>query len=325
MRTPLCRSVLLLIVLVPVAAALPAQEGGGVDRRFPFFEYLTTTPPPRMITYTPSQLDPRQEANQRKLPTSSIRADLEKLRPVFDGLVLYGYHEGCTPRLVAVAKELKFKALLLAIWDPKSAAEVDGVAALARLHHQDFALGVLVGNEGITFKRYEPDDVKFAAARLRSQLPKTVPLSTSEPLVGYRSAFVRDFGDFLAPNIHPVFDRPQLEAAAAAAWAREQAAALAKQAKRPVLLKETGFPHGGKAPYTPATQRAFWAAYLKPGLLARPADAGGAWVYHGVAFDAFDLPWKVAASKLPIEGAWGLFSAKREAYPALATWQAGKL
>src|SRR5205823_1786352 len=139
-----------------------------------------------------------------------IRADLEALRPAFDGLVLYGYNEACTPRILAVARELKFHAVILAVYDPKSAAEVDGVADLTHLYKGDFVFGVLVGNEGLTFKRYEADDVKFAAARLRAKMADDIPVGTSEPLTGYDQAFPREFGDFLAPNVHPVFDRPQL-------------------------------------------------------------------------------------------------------------------
>src|SRR5947207_1799927 len=115
------------------------------DHRFPLFAYLTGQPAATMIAFTPSQLDPRQEVNQRRLTTSSIRADLEALRPAFDGLVLYGYHEAGTPRVLAVAKDLKYRVVLLAVWDPKSTAEVDGVSAAAKLHADDFALGVLVG------------------------------------------------------------------------------------------------------------------------------------------------------------------------------------
>jgi exo-beta-1,3-glucanase (GH17 family) len=289
------------------------------DTRFPLFAYLTGKPTPLMMTYTPSQLDPRQEVNQRKLATSSIRTDLAALRPTFDGLILYGYHEACTPRIVAVAKDLKFRAVILAIWDPKSAAETDGVAELARQYEKDFALGILVGNEGITFKRYELEDLAIAADRLRKKLPKTVPLSTSEPLVGYKSEVIVGFGDFLAPNIHPVFDRPQLEAEKGAAWAREETLALAKRAKRPVLLKETGFPHAGKDIYTQVTQKTFWSAYLAPGIVARSGDN---WAFHGIAFDAFDLPWKSQESKLEIERSWGLYSNKREPYPAMSAWQA---
>ncbi len=309
-------------LIAVVSAVLLAGSGRGAapDNRFPFFAYLTGTAAPTLIAYTPSALDPRQEANQRRLATSSIRADLAVLRPSFDGLVLYGYHEGCTPRILAVAKDLKYRAILLAVWDPKSAAEIDGVAETARLFAHDFALGVLVGNEGITFKRYEIEDLAIAANRLRAKLPKDIPLATSEPLVGYKLPRVRDYGDFLAPNIHPVFDRPQLGAAEAASWAREQAATLAKETKKPVLLKETGFPHAGKDAFTPAAQHAFWSAYVKPGLLVRPAEAG-AWVSHAVAFEAFDLPWKSEESKLTIEKSWGLLSPKREPYAALEVWR----
>jgi exo-beta-1,3-glucanase (GH17 family) len=311
-------AVALGLALVPWAAVADM----GPQRRFALFDYLNGSPTPTLVTYAPSQLDPRQEANQRRLATSSIRADLETLRPAFDGLVLYGYHEACTPRILAVAKDLKFRAVVLAVWDPKSAAEVDGVAALARQYEKDLALGVLIGNEGLTFKRYEAEDLRIAAARLRGKIPRGVPISTSEPLFGYKLPFVRGFGDFLAPNIHPVFDRPQLGPAEAAAWVREEAGGLARQTGRPVLVKETGFPHGGKPAYTPASQKAFWEAYVKPGLLTRTGKKPAAWVYCGVAFDAFDLAWKSQETGLPVEQHWGLLSAKRVAYPALGAWQA---
>lgn len=70
--------------------------GDEPDRRFPLFQYLTGSPAATMVTYTPSQLNPRQEVNQQRLATTSLRADLEALRPAFDGLVLYGYHEAGT-------------------------------------------------------------------------------------------------------------------------------------------------------------------------------------------------------------------------------------
>src|SRR3954451_3605895 len=153
-----------------LAAAVPAAQ---LEPRFALFDYLTAdAPAAAVVAYVPSALDPRQDVNNRRLATSSIRADLAALRPAFDGLVLYGYHEAATPRILAVARELKFRAVVLGIWDPKSAAELDGVAALAKLHENDFALGVIVGNEGVTFKPYEADRVAIAAARLRPQLPK---------------------------------------------------------------------------------------------------------------------------------------------------------
>lgn len=311
-------AVVLLLSVICGKACLAAEP----DVRFPLFAALTSDNSPTLVTYTPSQLDPRQEVNQRRLATSSIHADLEALRPAFDGLVLYGYHEACTPRILAVAKDLKFRVVLLAIWDPKSAAEVDGVADLAQQHKNDFALGILVGNEGLTFKRYEPEDLTIAAARLRRKIPANVPLSTSEPLVGYQNEFVVQFGQFLAPNIHPVFDNPDANPMDAASWVHQRAADLARRAGKPVLVKETGFPHGGKEKYSPETQSEFWQNYVKPGVIFRASAADPAWIFHGVAFEAFDLPWKSEESNLGIERHWGLLSAQRAAYPALSTWKA---
>lgn len=306
------RTLALLMVVVFTTQA-------SADDRFPLFRDLTSDDPPRLIAYTPSQLDPRNEANQRALPTSSIRADLEALRPTFDGLVLYGYHEACTPRIMAVAKDLDYRVVLLAIWDPRSSAEVDGCAREASLWQDDFTLGVIVGNEGLTFGRYEREDLTIAADRLRRQLPGSVPIGTSEPLVGCRDEFVQQFGDFIAANIHPVFDQPDLDAPAAAAWARQQARDLAQKSGRPVILKETGFPHAGGDGYTPETQRQFWQAYVSDGMLAPVGK--DAWAYHGVAFEAFDLPWKQEASGLDIEDSWGLLTADRSPLPALQVWQ----
>ncbi len=312
------------IVLLAASVQVPPTYAieNGKPSKVPFFTYLTGAPTPAMIAYSPSELDPRFDGNHAQLPTISIRADLQALRPVFDGLVLYGYHPQSTPRIVSVAKELKFRAVLLGIWDPRSSGEIDGVDRLVRQFENDLALGIVIGNEGLTFHRYEPNDLTSAAERVRCKLPKTIPLTTSEPLGGYRSAFVREFGDFLAPNIHPVFDRPSLSAADAAAWVRQEAANLARTAKRPVLVKETGFPHDGKDGFTPETQKAFWGAYLKPGLVARIPDLPQLWVFHGVAFEAFDLPWKAEATNMPIEKSWGLFSKDRRSHPALSVWRA---
>src|SRR5262245_3738670 len=148
-----------LAVIALSLALSSAARAAEPDKRFPCFAYLTGAPAPSMVAYVPSELDPRQDVNNRRLATSSILADLEALRPAFDGLVLYGYHEAATPRIVALAKDLRFRVILLAIWDPKSAAEIDGVADLAREYEKVLACGVLVGNEGLTFKRYEMDDL----------------------------------------------------------------------------------------------------------------------------------------------------------------------
>ena len=100
-----------------------------------------------------------------------------------------------------------------------------------------------------------------------------------------------------------------------------EALALAKVTKLPVILKETGMPHSGKPPFTTEAQQQFWLAYLKPGTVLKLKDED-IFVFYGVAFEAFDLPWKSEASGLPIEKFWGLFSNDRQPYPALSAWQA---
>lgn len=306
-------------LLVGFLPTTPCSAQHRTDHSFPLFSYLTSKDEPgKMICYTPAELDPRAEANQGKLLTSSIRADLTALRPAFDGLVLYGYHEQCTPRIVAVARELKYRGLLLAIWNPKSADEIDGVAALARQYDGAFNMGVLVGNEGITFKRYELEDLAVAEARLRKSLPKNVPISTSEPLHGYQLETNVNFGDFLCPNIHPVFDRKELSAAEAAAWTREEAAKIAKKTRKPVIVKETGFPHAGSEKYTPTSQSEFWHHYTQAGLVNL---VGETWAGHGIGFEAFDLPWKAVESKLEIEKSWGLLSPERKPHAAFRVWK----
>lgn len=270
-------------------------------------------PGSRMMCYTPSRLDPRNPANHDLLTTADINDDLAVLKPHFDGLILYGFHEADTPRIVDAARQQGFAAVLLGIWNPRSADEVDGVILLAEQHADAMAVGILVGNEGLHFGRYTASDVLFAERRIRARLGTRVPLATSEPLARYGDEFVVQFGDFLAPNIHPVFDRPELKAIPAAAWVHEQAAKLHQQTGKLVLVKETGFPHAGKPEYTPQTQQQFWKAYLGA------AEVPG--VSHRIAFEAFDLPWKSEASGLEIEKSWGWFSADRQPLPVLSVVQ----
>ena len=182
----------------------------------------------------------------------------------------------------------------------------------------------MIGNEGLYFKRYEPDDIRLAAARIALRLPD-VPLTTTEPSVSYRpeqphAAFCRSFGDFLAPNIHPVFDRGDLEAAAAARWTREYALRLQRETKLPLVLKETGFPRAGQPKYTPASQRIFWDTLLETGSVVGGNDADSR-VFLNVAFEAFDLPWKSEASGLEFERSWGLLTADRAVTPAFEFWR----
>jgi len=217
---------------------------------FPFFSYLNQKDPrPAMICFSATNHDPRPAPLRRIPPKESLRADPVALRPGFDGLILYGCDPGITPVILDEAKRQGYRAVLLGIWDINSETELKNTVDLIHKYYNDLALAVCLGNEGITFNRYTLQDLFGAKKRLTELLGDEyrVPITTSEPLGEWGQKRLREFGDFLTPNIHPVFDRPELSPQEAAHWVRERAKALAQVANRPVLVKETGFPHGGDA------------------------------------------------------------------------------
>ena len=272
----------------------------------------------RWVAYSPSRLDPRQDIHHEQLSTAQLQADLRQLSDAFNGLILYAWHPMVTPRLLWLAEQEGFKAVLLGVWQPRSAAELDGVITLSEQYRDKLAVGIVVGNEGINFGRYEFEDLLFAEDYLRQRLSENVLLTTSEPLVGYQDARLLGYGDFLAPNIHPAIDRDQLAPGPAADWARGEALKLAERSGKSVLVKETGLPRGGRADYNPEVQAAFWQHYTEKGLSQK---AGDGVALFNVAFEAYDLPWKAEASGLPIEAWWGLLSQTRVTTPAFRVWQ----
>lgn len=288
-----------------------------------FFRYVRD-PQAALIAFNPSGYDPRRPATAAEIPSADVRADLAALRPAFDGLVLYATHEGLTERIVEAAVDQGFRALLLGVWDPRSEAEIAAAADLIRRHCRQIACALVIGNEGINDNRYTLDDVRRAAARVRARLPEDVilPITTSEPSGDYGWRPLRDFGDFLAPNIHPAIDQAARDPEAAADWVHGRARAIAFVSRKPVVVKETGMPNGGTPPFTPDRQLAFWSHYLAGGRLRTVGGNGdGAWTFHGVAFEAFDAPWKAELLRDPIEGRWGLFTTGRAPYPAARAWR----
>ena len=289
---------------------------------FPFFHYLTDTrQEPALIAFNPTEYDPRPGVF-RKIPSSaSIRDDLMALLPAFDGLILYAFDEDVTPRILTEAEKLGFSGVVLGIWNPASEEELAGTAELVKRYLPSLSIAVCLGNEGIMFNRYTLNDLKKASRRLKELLDGLpVPICTTESLSQYSDRELWRYGDFLAPNIHPVFDHPNVDPENSAEWARKLARALAEESGMPVLVKETGFPHGGAPLYTPQSQKRFWEAYTSPGRLTRLPEQPDVWVSYAAAFESYDLPWKAAQTNLPIEKEWGLLSTEREAYPAFYVW-----
>ncbi len=288
-----------------------------------FFSYLTNRNPlPALIAYSPTNFDPRQGKYVRVPSPSSIERDLRQLRVAFDGLILYGYHPDITPVVVEKAFNLHFRAIMLGIWSPQALVEVNGVLKLIREYEHHMAMALCIGNEGLSFHRYSMADLLTADEHIRSVLRdhSPVPMTTSEPLSTYRRSDLLAFGDFLAPNIHPVFDQPTLTAVDAATWTRAEALALMEKSHKPVLVKETGFPHGGRKQFTPQTQKKFWEAYLGADRLVNSHEYPGAWTSFATSFEAFSQPWKAEESGLLIEAAWGLMNKDRQPFPAFYTW-----
>ena len=310
-----------LLAGLVVAATPGATRAEAIYR---FLDYVAhTSPPTSLVAYNPSGFDPRRPLPADGYPAGEIRADLAALRPGFDGLVLYAYQPKLTPAIVATAAELGYRAILLGIWDPKSPVERDGIVELVTRGDGRLAFAVAIGNEGINDNRYELADLSAAAADLARRLPSGVrlPVTTSEPAGDYGWVPLREFGDFLAPNIHPALDRGDLASAAAAMWVRRKAIAIARAGGKPVLVKETGIPHGGAPGLNPEGQRAFWAAYTRSGLIATTDRPGGT-VSFAVAFEAFDAPWKTDVLGKPLESRWGLLAVDRAPYPAFGVWAA---
>lgn len=288
-----------------------------------FLAYLTdkkTTP--ALIAYSPTNFDPRQGKNFRIPSPSSIEHDLRELRAAFDGLILYGYHPDITPIIVQKALALNYRAIMLGIWNLRAPIERHGVVKLIEKYGHQLSLALCIGNEGISFHRYTMADLLSTHEKIRSLLNRhiAVPMTTSEPLSAYQQQELYTFGDFLAPNIHPVFDQPTLAARDAVAWTRTQALVLMEKSQKPVLVKETGFPHGGSKKFTPQTQREFWEAYVNANRLVYSTAHSGAWASFATSFEAFSQPWKAEESNLPIEAAWGLMNEDRKPFPAFHAW-----
>jgi exo-beta-1,3-glucanase (GH17 family) len=305
-----------LLVLAIVYALLACEAPKNIAAP-PFFLYLTGREvTPSLIAFNPSGFDPRKPFVVNEESLAELREDLRLLKAAFNGLVLYEVLPGLTDAILAVAYENEFKAVLLGIWNPISEAEISATAELIRKYRERMALAVVIGNEGLIDNRYTIEDVRRAALRLKTLIPTDVviPVSTSEPVGEYGWKPLREFGEFLAPNIHPAIDQEGMDAAAGAAWVKERANALASTVKRPILVKETGLPNGGALFYTPETQLLFWKAYLQDGRLIR-FNAVNTWISLAAFFEAFDTPWKAEKTGMPIEGHWGFLDIKRKPYP----------
>ena len=272
----------------------------------------------RFIAYQPTSLRVF-DGRVTEADPASIRADLTQLRERFDALITYDAVHGAQ-QIPAIAKELKFRALVIGVWDPTDEAQVDAALDAAR-RFPDLVLGISLGNELLFAHRLDASALRTRIAQVRARAP-AVPLSTTEPFHVYDEPAVAALPgelDFLLLNVHPVFqpwfrDAPD---SAAAQFVVNVLAKLAPLACGPMLVKETGVP---TAPAAEGFSEARQASFYRELRRVLPSARGEAFAY----FAAYDAPWRAydvtgvpgAPAVHPEEAHWGLYDGERR--PKLA-------
>ncbi|HUO93590.1 MAG TPA: hypothetical protein VMU22_11735 [Rhizomicrobium sp.] len=266
----------------------------------------------RFVAYQPTALKV-ENGVLGHVDEASIRADLETLRPWFDGLITYGALNG-NERVADVAASLGYRAVIAGVWDPGDKTEVANAVAAWR-RNPKLVAGLSLGNEIVFGKRGTWDDYKAYIADVRAAAPG-LPLAIAEPFAEYtdyaEAKSVLALTDFMLVNIHPVFE-PWFRTATADNWTDfvvRVMARLQRIYRKPILVKETGIPTGpAAAGFNETMQRDFYD------LLARrfPPSRRRAFAY----FTAFDEPWRPGdfnptPGQHPEEAYWGLFTATRQ-------------
>ena len=267
----------------------------------------------RFIAYQPTALKVI-DGRFTEADAASIRMDLKELRQRFDALITYDAIHGAQ-QIPAIAAELKFRALIIGVWDPREPQQLAAALEAARRFPQLIA-GISLGNEMLFAHRSDPVALLGLIARVRARAP-AVPLSTTEPFHIYddpAAAAVLAQLDFLLLNVHPIFqpwfhDAPD---SAAAKFVVNVLDKLAPLACGPILVKETGVPTApANAGYSEARQASFYRE-LRQRL---PPSRTRAFAY----FAAYDAPWRAldatgvpgATGTHPEEAHWGLYDAER--------------
>ena len=248
---------------------------------------------------------------------ASIEADLRVLRPHFDGLITYSSGNGAE-RVADVAARLGFRALILGVWDVRSAQELDNALAAAKRNPQR-VVGLSLGNERIFAKEMDYARLAQVIATVRKRVPG-LAYTTTEPFHLFQppeAAPLLGSIDFLLVNVHPAFqpwfrDAPDRNAAEFVGNVLKE---MAARYCGPLLVKETGVPTApASLGFSPARQASFYRELQRQ--LPPTSQRAFAW------FSAFDAPWRVTdshpvAGPQPQEGSWGLFDEQRKPKPVV--------
>jgi exo-beta-1,3-glucanase (GH17 family) len=240
------------------------------------------------VAYAPTEWNPLKGIRPS---STSIEADLTAVRRAsFDGLVTYGCDGIMGAEFVGLAEAAGFKAIIIGIWNPKSAMEFKAATNAAI---SSTVVGFCVGNEGLD-ERYSFLDLEQSIERLRRATRK--PVTTTEQIEDYHDGRLARIGDWSFPTVHAYFHSKTVPADAVS-WTLKEYVSLKKRTDRLVLFKEVGLPTDGD-PDAGVSEENQLAYYMQ--LAQSPVP----FVY----FEAFDQTWK---RHLPVEPHWGLFRSDR--------------
>ena len=303
--TLLAATLLSLCISNAIAESLCATSGTSTTR---LQDAMAKT---RFIAYQPTELK-MFNGRSTRASRASIADDLRVLRPTFDGLITYGSHSG--GEFVAdVAASLKYKAVIVGIWNIRDSQEVANAVAAWR-RNPELVVGVSFGNEAVLGKREDYVSLAALLKNFRATYPG-LPVATTEPFhlwTDNGSSPVLKQMDFMLANVHPIFQP----------WFKEKGDDVAAQfvvnvgrdlmAKfcGPVLIKETGIP---TAPAEKGFNAKRQASFYKELQLRLPPTRKLAFAY----FSAFDAPWRVTDAHPtggihPEEAHFGLYSEDRK-------------
>jgi len=243
----------------------------------------------KWVAYSPPSANPPSGI---EATVEAVRKDLSVLSDAkFTGLVTYAAFGMMGTEVPRIAKHLGFKGLIIGVWDPNDANELDTAAKAAK---NPVVLGYCIGNEGLS-KRYTLIELIAAMDSIRRSTGK--PVTTSEEIDNYTDEEILHLGDWIFVNAHPYF-HSQLETQSAVSWTIGAFKDISRRGQRFVMFKEVGLPTTGdpKGKLSQSTQRDYYLSLAATSV-------------RFVYFEAFDQPWK---NHLHIEPHWGLFTSDRK-------------
>jgi exo-beta-1,3-glucanase (GH17 family) len=267
----------------------------------------------RFIAYEPTSLQVIYGHSTQADP-DSIRADLKVLRPRFDALITYDSVHGAEV-IPEIAASLGFRAVIIGVWNPFNAAEVDAALAAARKSPK-VVVGLSLGNEMLFFHRHETRDLVSLLDAIHARAPQ-LPLSTTEQFHMFARPELRpvlERLDFLLANVHPIF-QPWFHTATngdSVRFVLNVVTQLGQEYCGPIVVKETGIPTAPEEKgFSERRQAEFYTE-----LAGRFTDSPERALAY---FAAFDAPWRLqdtgptaAQGPAPEEAHWGLYDERRQ-------------